>query len=163
MQTLTRMLSTSFSLVGLLALLASPLASALARAADAPVKGEVLVILAKQAAGEYDPKLKKLAALQKPPFDGFKSMAILSTTGIELDANKDVTVPLPNGRTLTLKLLERLADGRHKVQVSISKPGKDEPPTSMTVIASAEPFFVAGQSHEGGTLVIGVRVGGGKK
>src|SRR5262245_10932656 len=120
MQTLTRTLSLSLSLVGLLGLLAlSP--SSRAHAADAPVKGEVLVVLAKQAESDYDAKLKKIATLQKPPFDGFKSMAILSTTGIELNADKDATVALPNGRTLTLKLLERLADGRHKVQVAISK------------------------------------------
>jgi hypothetical protein len=152
------MFSLSLAVIGLLALGASPVA----RAADAAVRGEVLVILAKQADGEYDPKLRKIAALQKPPFDGFKSMSVLSTTGNELNADKDATVKLPDARTLTLKLLERLADGRHQVQVSISKPGKDDPPTSMTVIASSEPFFVAGQSHDGGTLVIGVRIGGKK-
>lgn len=159
MQILIRMLSAAPFLVGLLALTVSPLA----HAADPAVKGNVRVILAKEADGEYDAELKKVPALQKPPFNGFKSMKILSTTGIELAEGKDATVALPNGRTLQLKLLERLKDGRHKVQVSISKPGKDDPPTSMTVIASGEPFFVAGQSHEGGTLVIGVQVGGAAK
>lgn len=158
MQILTRMLSAAPVLFGLLALAASPLV----HAADTAVKGEVLVILAKEAEGEYDPKLKKMPALQKPPFNGFKSMSILSTTGIELTSDKDATVSLPNGRTLSLKLLERLPDGRHKVQVSISRPDKDDRPTSLTVIASGEPFFVAGQNHGGGTLVIGVRVGGKK-
>jgi hypothetical protein len=28
----------------------------------------------------------------------------------------------------------------------------------LTVIASGEPFFVAGQKHAGGTLVIGVKI-----
>jgi hypothetical protein len=156
MQSLIRTCAAVPALLGLLALAASQMA----HAADAAVKGEVLVILAKESGGGYDPKLKKMPALQKPPFNGFKSMAILSTTSIELGASKDATIALPNDRTLQLKLLERLADGRHKVQVSISRPGKDDPPTSLTVIASSEPFFVAGQSHAGGTLVIGVRVGG---
>ena len=160
MQTLIRTLSVAPLVLGMLALGAARLAHA---ADDAPVKGEVLVILAKEAEGEYDPKLKKLPALQKPPFNAFKSMSVLSTTGIELTSDKDATVPLPNGRTLQLKLLERMPDGRHKVQVSINRPGKQDYLPLLTVIASGEPFFVAGQSHAGGTLVIGVRVGGAAK
>jgi hypothetical protein len=140
-------------------LLPAPLAFA-----DAPVKGEVLVILAKEPAGEIDPELKRLPALQKPPFSSYKSMKVLSTTDVELTSDKAATVVLPNGRTLQLKLLERMADGRHKVEVSINRPGKQDYLPLLTVIASGEPFFVAGQSHQGGTLVIGVRVGSkGKK
>jgi hypothetical protein len=130
------------------------------RADDAKVSGEVTVVLAKEAEGEYDAKLKQLPALQKPPFNGFKSMKVLSTTPVELGADKTPTVALPNGRTLQLKLVEKMADGRHKVQVAINRPGKQDYLPLLTVIASGEPFFVAGQSFEGGTLVIGVRVGG---
>ena len=157
MQALTRKFSAAPVLVGLVALVASQMA----RAADVPVKGEVLVILAKEAAGEYDPKLKQLPALQKAPFNGFKSMKVLSTTAIELSADKDVSVSLPNGGTLQLKLLERMPDGRHKLLVSVNKPGKQG--TQVTMIASGEPFFVGGPSHEGGTLVMGVRVNSGNK
>ena len=138
-------------------LVAVPLLASQARA-DEKVGGEVLVILAKEAEGEFDAKLKQMPALQKPPFNSFKSMTVLSTTQIELSADKTPTVELPNGRTLQLKLLERMADGRHKVQVSINRPGKQDYLPLLTVIASGEPFFVAGQSHAGGYLVIGVRV-----
>jgi hypothetical protein len=127
--------------------------------AEPPVQGEVLVILAKEAAGEIDPKLKKMPALQKPPFSGFKSMSVLAENAVELSAERAATVALPNGRTLQLTLLERMPDGRHKVQVSINRPGKQDYLPLLTVVASGEPFFVAGQSHAGGTLVIGVRVG----
>lgn len=132
--------------------------SSTVRADDAKVSGEVTVVLAKEAEGDYDATLKKLPALQKPPFNGFKSMKVLSTTPVELGADKTPTVALPNGRTLQLKLLENMTDGRHKVQVAIRQEGK--PDKLITVIASSEPFFVAGQSFEGGTLVIGVRVNG---
>lgn len=131
--------------------------------AEAPVKGEVLVILAKEAPGEIDPKLKKMPALQKPPFSGFKSMSVLTENAVELTAEHAATVALPNGRTLQLTLLERMPDGRHKVQVSINSPGKQDYLPLLTVMASGEPFFVAGQSHAGGTLVIGVRVGDAAK
>jgi hypothetical protein len=135
------------------------------QAEDAAVSGEVLVILAKEEAGEIDAQLKQLPALQKPPFSGFKSMKVLSTNGVTLKGDQASTVSLPNGRTLQLKLLERMPDGRHKVQVSINRPGKKEQDylPLLTVIASGEPFFVAGQSYEGGTLVLGVRIGGAKK
>lgn len=149
-------------LVGFLALpLLAPVPSS--RADDAKVAGEVLVILAKEEAGEIDAQLKQLPALQKPPFNAFKSMKVLSTNPVELTADQASTVGLPNGRTLQLKLLERMPDGRHKVQVSINKPGKKDKEQDylplLTVLASGEPFFVAGQSYEGGTLVLGVRIG----
>jgi hypothetical protein len=144
----------------LLLSLLSPMHTALA--ADAPVKSEVLVILAKEEAGEIDPKLKQVHALQKPPFSGFKSMTVLSTTNVELTTEQAATVALPNGRTLQLQLLARLPDGRNKVQVSINRPGKQDYLPLLTVIASNEPFFVAGQRFQGGTLVIGVRVGEAK-
>lgn len=148
------------SLIGRACLVALLLSATLAPSAHAEdsVAGEVLVILAKTDAGEIDPKLKELPALRKPPFNGFKSMKVLSTTAIELANGSASSIDLPNGSKLQLSLIERMSDGRHKVQVSISRPGK--PGKEITVIASSEPFFVAGQDHEGGTLVIGVRVGG---
>ena len=135
-------------------------ATSRAHAQDAKVSGTVTVILAKEPEGEYDAELKKLPALQKAPFNSFKSMKVLSTAQVELTADTTPTVGLPNGRTLQLKLVEKMPDGRHKVQVSINRAGKQDYLPLLTVIASGEPFFVAGQSHDGGTLVIGVRVAG---
>ena len=127
--------------------------------ASAPVKGEVLVILAREEAGDYDAKLKQMPALQKAPFSAYRSMKVLSTNAVALSDAQAALVELPNGRTLQLKLLARLADGRHTVQVSINRPGKQDYLPLLTVNVSNEPFFVAGQSYQGGTLVIGVRVG----
>ena len=71
-------------------------------------------------------------------------------------------VSLPNGSTLQIKLLEHMADGRNKVQWSIDTPGKKG--TQATMIASpSEPFFIGGPSHDGGTLVLVVQIGEGKK
>ncbi len=128
-------------------------------AAEGPVKGEVLVVLAKEAAGPVDPKLKEITALQKPPFDSFGSKELLATHSVELTDEQPASVDLPNGRSLRLTLVERMADGRHKVQVSINRPDKNDYLPLLTVIASGEPFFVAGQQHAGGTLVIGVKIG----
>jgi hypothetical protein len=137
--------------------------TALADEASKPVAGNVLVVLAKQEAGEIDAKLKSVKALQKAPFNAFKSMKVLSTTKVQIDDDKPATVKLPNGRTLQIKLVERMKDGRHKVQVAINREKAKDYLPLLTVIASKEPFFVAGQKYEGGTLVIGVSIGPGAK
>ena len=129
----------------------------------APVEGEVMVVLASEDVGAIEPALERIAALRKPPFDRFKSMKLLSRAAVKLDDGKPVTVALPNGRQLQLELLERMPDGRHKVQVSINRPDKKDYLPVLQVKASGEPFFVAGQKYQGATLVIGVRVGGSAK
>jgi hypothetical protein len=147
-----------------LALLLATAGGALAEppaASKGAVSGEVLVVLAKEEAGEIDARLRKIGALRKPPFSSFKSMQVLSTTAVTIDDGKAATVKLPNGRRLQITLVERMADGRHKVQVAINRPNQKDYLPLLTVIASKEPFFVAGQKHAGGTLVIGVRIGDG--
>ena len=61
-------------------------------------------------------------------------MQVLSTHDVEVGTDKAALVELPNGRTLQLKLLERMPDGRHKVQVSINRPGKQDYLPLLTVI-----------------------------
>ena len=133
--------------------------TALPVSAQEPIQGEVFVVLAKEAPGPVDPKLKAIAALQKPPFNSFGAMELLTTTAVTLRDEQPATVELPNGRKLQIKLIERMSDGRHKVAVSINHPNKQDYLPLLTVIASGEPFFVAGQKHAGGTLVIGVQIG----
>jgi len=127
-------------------------------AAEDNVQGEVLVILAKAEPGPLDPKLAGMQALRKPPFDGYKSMTLLSTSPVTLNSQHASISDLPKGRKLMLRLLGSARDGRHRVEVSINKPGKQDYLPLLTVLASKEPFFVAGQSFKGGTLIIGVRL-----
>jgi hypothetical protein len=117
-------------------------------------------MLASEKPGAIDPSISRLRALKHAPFNVFKSMKILSRSIVRLVEDDWAAVTLPNGRTLHLNLVERMADGRTKVQVSINRPNKKDYLPWLQVIASpGEPFFVAGQKFEGGTLVIGVRVG----
>jgi len=125
-----------------------------------PLGAEVLVVLASEKEGPIDPSLSHLRALKHPPFAAFKSMKLLSRSPVKLENAQPVEIDLPNGRKIHLTLLERLPDGRAKVQVSINRPWESDYLPVLQVLASAgEPFFVAGQKFEGGTLVIGVRVG----
>ncbi|MGB5812927.1 MAG: hypothetical protein WBG86_20510 [Polyangiales bacterium] len=123
------------------------------------VPAEVLVVLAKEESGSIDPELKKLTALRRPPFNSFRSMEILSKPKVKLVPGKDAVISLPNGRRLKLALLQVMPDGRFKMKVSINRPDKADYLPLLQVVASAgDPFFVAGQTYKGGTLVVGVTV-----
>jgi hypothetical protein len=118
-----------------------------------------LVVLAKEEEGKIDPQLEKLTALRRPPFNAFRSMKILSRPKLTLTQGKDAFVSLPNGRRLKLTLLRVMPDGRYKVRAAINRPKKSDYLPLLQVVASAgDPFFVAGQSYQGGTLVVGVTV-----
>jgi len=129
------------------------------RATTGGVPTEVLVVLAKEEAGSIDPELKKLTALRRPPFNSFRSMQILSKPKLKLVPGRNAVVSLPNGRRLKLALLQVMPDGRYKMKVSINRPEKVDYLPLLQVVASAgDPFFVAGQTYKGGTLVVGVTV-----
>ena len=123
------------------------------------VPAEVLVVLAKEEAGKIDPQLQKLTALRRPPFNSFRSMTILSRPKLKLTPGKDALVSLPNGRRMKLTLLRVMPDGRYKVRAAINRPDKSDYLPLLQVVASpGDPFFVAGQTYQGGTLVVGVIV-----
>jgi len=120
----------------------------------------VLVVLGRTEGEGSDPQLAALDALKKPPFDTFTRQKLLKRTELRLEFGKESELELPNGRKLRLLLVERLPDGRLRVSLSINRPGQRDYLPVMTVSAApGDPFFVAGQKHEGGTLIIGVRVG----
>lgn len=137
-----------------------PLVASSAKA-DAPnIPAEVLVVLGSSEGSGSDPQLEKLEALRKPPFDSFPKKTLLQRVEVRLTLERAAEVDLPNGRKLRLSWLETLKDGRFRLSLSINKPGqRDYLPVMTVVAASGDPFFVAGQKYEGGTLIIGVRAG----
>lgn len=144
----------------LLAGLLSFVPRALADDAVKATPGEVLIILGKEEAGEVDAELKDIPALKRPPFSAFKSLKLLGRPKISLGPKQPVEVDLPNGRRVQIILEGTLPDGRYRVRVAINRPDKkDYLPFLQMAAAPGDPFFVGGQSHEGGTLIIGVRVG----
>jgi|GEM_PF-1265369 len=145
-----------------LCLMGAPLSAA---SADEPaVPAEVLVVLASGEEGAVDASLSDIRALKHPPFNEYKTLKLLSRSKVQLPREQSVEIPLPNGRTLVLRLVKKLPDGRAKLQVSISRPNRKEYLPLLEVIASTgEPFFVAGQRYDGGTLVLGIRAGDGLK
>ena len=163
MSLIRHLLVIAILLSGSVAIGASAQGSSLAKSDRASttssVPAEVLVILAKEEPGKIDPQLQKLTALRRPPFNSFRSMTILSRPKLKLTPGKDALVSLPNGRRMKLTLLRVMPDGRYKVKAAINRPDKSDYLPLLQVVASAgDPFFVAGQTYQGGTLVVGVIV-----
>ena len=128
-------------------------------AAQGRVRGEVFVVLAKETPGSVDARLADMAALRRPPFDSFRSMELLQQQPLQLTAGTNEDLRLPNGRTLRLRLQRVMPDGRYRVEVSIKRPTQPDYLPLLQVMASpGDPFFVVGQAHDGGTLVIGIRL-----
>jgi hypothetical protein len=121
---------------------------------------EVLVVLGSSEGSGSDPQLDKLEALKKPPFDSFPKKTLLKRVELALALAGESEIELPNGRKLRLSWVERTKEGRLRLKLSINKPGQRDYLPLMTVVAApGDPFFVAGQKYEGGTLIIGVRAG----
>jgi hypothetical protein len=130
--------------------------------AQAPreLPAQVLVVLAKEEPGPVDPALRDEPALRRPPFNAFRSMQILEKPEVRLQVGRPSELTLPNGRKLQLTVERVMPDGRFRVKVSINRPNQSDYLPLLQVVASpGDPFFVAGQSHQGGTLVVGVRIG----
>ncbi|MEO0326809.1 MAG: hypothetical protein AAF447_27955 [Myxococcota bacterium] len=133
--------------------------TALPADAQRGVRGEVFVVLAKETPGTVDTRLEGMAALRRPPFDSFRSMELLQRQPITLTAASNEDLALPNGRTLRIRLQRVMPDGRYRVEVSIKRPTQPDYLPLLQVMASpGDPFFVVGQAHDGGTLVIGIRL-----
>ncbi len=146
----------------LLACALSVISSQVLAQSEAPVAitGAVMVVLGSSEGSGVDPAIAKLEALQKAPFDSFPKKTLLSNTNVALTLGKETEIELPNGRKLRLVVLEKTSDGRFRVTLSINRNGKQDYLPLMTVVATpGDPFFVAGQKHQGGTLIIGITVG----
>lgn len=147
---------------GLIALSLTMIAGSAAaqRGSARSVPGEVLIVLASELPGVVDPRLAQVRALQRPPFNSYRSMALLSSPRVNLRIGEAHELPLPNGRRMRLVLREITSDGRYRLQVSVNRPGqRDYLPEVNVVTSPGDPFFIAGQSYQAGTLVLGIRLG----
>ena len=133
-------------------------------------KIEIMVLHATQdpKGGHIDPQVAKMPQLTQPPFSAYNSYALLDKKLLPAELMKTAdpwkgkpTVPytLVNGRVLQVTVIDQLADKRYQVGAEINQPGGQAFLKLLEVKASPnEPFFVAGQSYNGGILVIGITV-----
>jgi hypothetical protein len=121
---------------------------------------EVSVIQAthSDAGASIDPRLRDLPQLTRDqPFVRYNVYELLERKELPLEADKPATSVLPNARTLQVTLVDATDAGakRFHVRAEIGEPGKKAFLKLLEVTASSnEPFFVGGQSYEGGTLFL---------
>jgi hypothetical protein len=119
---------------------------------------EMRVIHATQtdAGVSIDPALRDLPQLTRDvPFVRYNTYKLLGHQSLPLEAGKPATSDLPNGRVLAVTLVEPPAGARYHVRAEIGEPGKKAFLKLLEVTASGnEPFFVGGQSYQGGTLFL---------
>lgn len=131
--------------------------------AQAPtsVKAEVMVLHATQqpGAGSIDPQIGNLPQLKRPPFSAYNTYKLVTRKDLTLEKGKPQTETLVNGRVLQVTWNELTQDKRYKIAAHINQPNGKEFLRLLEVNAAAnETFFVAGQSYQGGILVIGITI-----
>ncbi len=120
---------------------------------------EILVIHAtkEDAAAFLDPRIGRLPHLGKKPFSDYTSFKLVEKKLITLEKGRPESYAMVTGRTLRVTLDNVTADRRYVVEASIDQPGKPEYLKLLEVTAAPnEPFFVGGQSHKGGTLILSI-------
>jgi hypothetical protein len=123
----------------------------------------VIHAMTSDAGGSIDPLLRDLPQLGRDqPFVRYNVYKVLDRRELALDPGKPAETPLPNGRVLQVTLVDQAGDGpgrRFHVRAEIGEPGKKAFLKLLEVTASPnEPFFVGGQSYQGGTLFLELAV-----
>jgi len=142
----------------------APSASADGGAEETKVPVEVLVLHATNTDGGIDPRIGSMPQLKKPPFSAYNTYKLIARNAITLTQSQPASTTLPNKRTLRTALTGVLPNDRYRISTSISQPSPDAGthnflPLLEVTAKSGETFFVAGQSYQGGILVVGIRVG----
>lgn len=127
------------------------------------IKVEVLVLHASNQGKGVDPAIGKLPELNEPPFSSYDTYKLLSRNQLGLKRNVAGSITLANKSDLQLTYagaappVDKMP--RYALKASIKKPGADSALRLLEVNAPAgKYFFVAGQRHDGGILVIGIKV-----
>lgn len=143
------------------AIAATPVDGSAPAPAAATVNAEVMVLHATQVAGagSIDPQIGNLPQLKKPPFSAYNTYKLLDKKSLALVKGAPSNTTLANQRVLQVTFEDLLPDKRYKVAAAINQPGGPSFLKLLEVSASPnETFFVAGQSYQGGILVIGITV-----
>jgi hypothetical protein len=132
--------------------------SALAAGRGPTLELSVIYATRSDGGGSVDPQLRDLPPLTKEPFVRYNVYKLLARERFPLETSKPVTYGLANGRTLRVVLddvADDAAEKRYRMDAQIAEPGKRAFLRSLQVTASEnEPFFVGGQSYQGGTLFL---------
>jgi hypothetical protein len=152
-------LSVCASLVLAVALLAGGRAALAAGPHGPAIEITVIHAMRSDAGASIDPLLRDLPQLGRDaPFDRYNVYKVIERRELPLEVDKPAASNLPNGRVLQVTLVEPPTAAparRFHVRAEIGEPGKKAFLKLLEVTATGnEPFFVGGQSYEGGTLFL---------
>ena len=121
--------------------------------APAAVDTEITLIHASNNADAgIDPRIGKL-----PNIGSYKSYQLLSQSNMTIK-KAPTTTTLPNGRILQISLKD-VKDKQYIIDTSINQPGGTAFLPLLEVRASVGvPVFIAGQSYQGGMLIIAIKI-----
>ena len=121
--------------------------------APVAVDAEVTLIHASNNADAgVDPRIGKI-----PNIGSYKSYQLLSQSNMTIK-KAPTTTQLPNGRILQISLKD-VKDKQYIIDTSINQPGGTAFLPLLEVRASVGvPVFIAGQSYQGGMLIISIKI-----
>ena len=131
-------------------------------AADQDAKCTIHEMLGYEKSGGIDRRLSHLKKqLTQAPFSAFKTFKLLAVKGIVAPQRQKAKTVLSTGKVLSLtfkeKLLEKKGDVRLRMHLSIAPPkSKKYLPGTIFTIVNGGTLLVAGDKHEGGTVVVGI-------
>jgi hypothetical protein len=109
--------------------------------------------------GSIDPRLREIEEhVREEPFVRYNVYKLLDHKRLPLEHGSPVALGLINGRTLKVTLVETKGTGKDKrfrMRAEIAEPRQEAFLKLLDVTAGVdEPFFVGGQTYDGGTLFL---------
>jgi hypothetical protein len=119
-----------------------------------PIEAEVSVIHAtNDPDGGIDPNIGKL-----PNLGNYKSYRLLQRAKVTIKKGTPATTTLPNSRILQITLKD-VKEPQFIIDTSINQPGGTAFLPLLEVRATVgAPVYIAGQSYQGGMLIIGIKI-----
>jgi len=108
-------------------------------------------------AGSVDPRIGSDLPHARAPFNAYNVFKLLDRKLFPLDASTPVTYALANGRTLMVGL-DGVSDDAGERRYAMHAQINDYLQGLKVVVSAREPFWLGGQSYDGGTLLIELKV-----
>lgn len=158
------------SLCGSIGLAGAAERGSMARLVEQPApatsaKAEILILHATNDGKGIDPNIGKIPELTEPPLSSYNSYKLVERADLELVKGQAKEKKLPDGGKLGLTLKE-ITKGKKKdeptkyaITTTLEKAdGKPFIPSMEMNAQHGKYFFLAGPKHQGGILVIGIKV-----
>jgi hypothetical protein len=121
------------------------------------INAEIMVLHAanQPGPGSIDPAIGNFPQLRSPPLSAYNTYQLMNRKILQLPAGNSGTYTLPNGRVLQVTFVGPTSDHGFKVKAAINQPGGNAYLKLLELTAKPnDPFFIAGQTFQGGNLVL---------